>query len=189
MSNLDRIAEIAEKARDSVSGNLKVISPFGSVAVTKPRPADTNSYTAGDVISDTTNSGTATNWVFTNILPAVNAGGKFVITDAFLRVDVASVPSGMSNFRLHLFNQSPSVIPDNSAFDVINADKDKYLGWIEFDTPEDLGSRLWSQKSSINFCRKLNTGSTTLHGVLQTIGSYTPSSGGIKTIGIEVVAI
>jgi hypothetical protein len=95
----------------------------------------------------------------------------------------------MSGFRLHLYNSAPTAILDNSAFNIPVADRSKYIGYIDFDTPSDLGDTLFTQALNVNLFATLATGSTTLYGILQTIGGYTPTSATVKTVNLTVVGV
>ena len=63
------------------------------------RPANTNTYGAGDVVGATVAA-----LEFPNL---INGGGHVMITDVDFRIDLAAVTSGMGNFRLHLYNVTP----------------------------------------------------------------------------------
>jgi hypothetical protein len=93
----------------------------------------------------------------------------------------------MSSFRLHLYNAAPTAIADNVAFNLISADRAKYMGYIDVDTIVDMGDTLWGQVDNVNLlCKTL---STTIYGVLETKGAFTPSSGTIKTVSLKVVGV
>ena len=117
------------------------------------------------------------------------AGGRVTISDVNLEVDVAAIPSGMSTFRLHFYNESPDAILDNAAWDLASAgDRLKYLGYVDLNIPVDLGSTLYSQNNAVYKTVKLATGATALYGVLQTIGGFTPSSGAVKVLNVHAFA-
>ena len=175
------------QAAMSASRPVAIASDQSPVAVTstgfessasQTRPANTTAYTAGDVVG----TDVATNLTFANIGSV--AGGCFEILRVSLRVDVTAVPSGMSTFKLHLFNAAPTAITDNLAFNLISADRSKYLGYITIYQPEDFGDTLWGQDDKVLFKGKLAAASTTLYGVLQTSAGYTPTSGAVKTVAI-----
>jgi hypothetical protein len=168
-------------AIDQTTANARNVSSAGSVAeVQKTRPANTTAYTALDVIG----TDAATNIEFTNVIPV--SADTVIITGAYMRIYTASVPSGMSTFRLHLYNVAPTAITDNLAFTTADADRSKYLGFIEFDTPIAIGGNiLWTQKENLNLVRKLV--STSVFGVLQTVTGFTPTSGCVKEIGLCVL--
>jgi len=146
------------------------------------RPSDTIAYSAGDVIGSSTSATAAIN--FSNIGPA---NGHIIITDVDLRIDIASVPTGMSSFRLHLYTATPgSAYVDNAAWDLVSGDRASYLGYIDFGTPQDFGSTLFVQASGIN--KKLQMGaSTSLFAYLQTTAGYTPNSGGVYTVRLNAI--
>jgi hypothetical protein len=159
----------------------KVSSVGGYISQSLTRANNTDAYTALDVVG-TASSATIT---FTDAL--LQAGGHFIIMGASLRVDVNAVPSGMSSFRLHLYSATPTTIADNAAFNLPAADRDNYYGYIEFDTPTDLGDTLYAFKDNINMKRKLATDSTTIYGILQTVGAFTPSASAVKTVKLHIV--
>jgi len=158
---------------------------FASVSLA--RTADTNLYTALDVIgADAAGSPGSAIQEFTSIGPS---GGYVTITDVDLEIDIAAVISGMTTFRLHLYNAAPAAILDNAAFNLGGtvADRAKYLGYIDLAAPQDLGATIYSQNAQLNKRVKLATGSTSLFGVLQTIGGYTPASGSVFVTKISAI--
>lgn len=153
------------------------------ISATQTRPNNTTAYTAGDVVGQDA----AANIEFTNVMVA--AGDRFVIFNASLRIDVGAIPAGMSSFRLHLYNAAPTAITDNLAYNLIAADRAKYLGFITIPAPIDAGDTLWAQVSDVNFVGKLADASTTLYAVLQTVGAYTPTALTVKTVTLNVAAV
>lgn len=147
--------------------------------VDSTRPADTNAYAAGDVIGTATGSTAAIE--FTNI---GTAGSISIITEVTLRIDVTAVPSGMTTFRLHLYNVTPpSALGDNAAWDLPSGDRSSYLGYLDIGTPVDVGSTLYVQSDPTTRPNKpVKLLSTSLFGYLVTIGGYTPSSAANKSI-------
>lgn len=155
-----------------------------STSASKTRPNDTNAYTASDVIAESASAGTV--WTFSSAGPS---GGKAMITAVTLEIDVAAVPSGMSSFRLHLYNASPTAINDNAAYDLAAGDRTKYLGYITIPAPVDLGATLWAQDPTIRQQVKFASSSTTLYGIVETVGAYTPTAQAVHTIGLQVVKL
>jgi len=151
---------------------------ISTVAAT--RPANTTAYTALDVIGGTT----AALSIFEFTI-APNGGAPMVILSASLRWDAAALPSGAAGTRLHLFNESPTGIADNSAFNLIAADRDKYLGVIPLGTPADLGDTLYVED---DYIRKsiVATGSS-IFGVAQTVIGFTPTSGAVLNWTLQAV--
>jgi len=158
-----------------------VKSQGGNPSATITRPADTTAYTANDVVG----TSPATNITFSDILP--EEGQHFYISGVKMIYNTASVISGMSSFILYLFDSAPTAIADNSAWTLLSADKDKYLGSIEIDLPTDLGAVLVSIKDNINIKRKLATSSTTIYGQLKTSGAFTPGSADVINITLQIV--
>lgn len=144
------------------------------------RPNDTTQYTAGDVCG-----ATAAAWTFANVGPA---NGYIIIQSVSLEVDVTAVPSGMTSFRLHLYNVTPpSALADNAVWDLPSGDRTAYLGYIDLGTPVDVGSSLYVL-SDIN--RQFPMGTTTsLFGYLVTNGTYTPSAQAVKVIRINSLGV
>jgi hypothetical protein len=147
---------------DSVS--VKTAGYVSQPTVT--RPANTTAYAAGDVVG-----GAIT---FTSAGPS---GGHLLITDADLRIDVSAVPSGMTTFRLHLYDVTPpSAIADNAAWDLPSGDRASYLGYVDLTAPTDQGSTLYTQATAVNRKVKLASASTSLFGYLVTTAGYTPAA-------------
>lgn len=148
--------------------------------VSTTRPSNQTPYTAGDAVG-------AASAIIT--FPSVGpAAGNILITSVDLRIDIASVTSGMTTFRLHLYNAAPTAIADNAAFDLVAGDRAGYLGYIDLVTPVDLGSTLVSQTGSIN--RQVKLASTSLYGILTTVGGFTPAAvSEVYTLRIRTVAV
>ena len=153
------------------------------VSASQTRPNDVTAYAALDVVGQNP----AANMTFANVLP--NAGGTFVVLGARLRIDVAAIPAGMSSFRLHLYNAAPTAIADNAAYNLPVADRAKYLGYVEISNVQDIGDTLWSQATGLNFMGKLAVASTSLYGILQTVGAFTPTASVVKTVTLNIVAV
>lgn len=160
-----------------------IYSGNSQVSSTSARPDNPDIYAIGDVCG----TSPATNLTFSNVSNI--AGSGFFITGVNLEIDVAAIPAGMGAFRLHLYNAAPTAIADNTAFNLIAADRDKYLGYIDIVAAIDLGDTLWSQNDNLNFKGKLAAASTTLYGVLETRTAYTPTANAVKKVILKVVAI
>lgn len=148
---------------------------------TVTRPNDVIAYAAGDVIGESP----AVNLMFSNV--SEKAGGSIVITNLKIEFSASAIPSGMSGFRLHLYSAAPTAILDNSAFNLIAADRTKYLGYIPVANPVDLGDTLIAQENYVGLKMKLLDGSKTLYGVLETLGAYTPTAQCAKKITLEII--
>lgn len=142
------------------------------------RPADTTAYTAGDVVGATLAA-----IEFRNI---GDHGQSILITDADLRIDVTSVPAGMTTFRLHLYNATPpSALADNAAWDLPAGDRLAYLGYIDLGTPVDVGSTLFVQTDGSGSKQIKMGASSSLWGYLVTNGGFTPTSAAVKAVRLN----
>jgi hypothetical protein len=99
---------------------------LSSVSIT--RTADTNAYTAGDVIGAATGSTAAVEFV--NI-GQPSGDRDILITSAELEIDASAIPSGMTSFNLYLYSATPpGALGDNAAFDLSSGDRASFLGKI-----------------------------------------------------------
>jgi hypothetical protein len=184
LNNVSKDANLQIENVDAKSTNpVPVYSNSSQVSDTFTRPNNTDIYAIGDVCG--TNPGT--NLLFSSVSNI--AGSGFFIVGANLEIDVAAIPAGMGAFRLHLYNAAPTAIADNAAFNLIEADRTKYLGYIDIAAAIDLGETLWSQNDNLNFKSKLAASSTALYGVLETRTAYTPTANAVKKVILKVVAI
>lgn len=156
----------------------------GTVTVSLTRTADTNAYTANDVVGAATGSTAALS--FLSIGPP---GGNLMITGSSLEIDAAAIISGQTSYDLHLYSVTPpSALGDNVAWDLPSGDRTAYLGKISLGTPIDIGSTLYVEQNSIN--KQIKLGSTsTLFAYLVTVGAYTPASGTVHVINLHVVGV
>ena len=134
------------------------------------RPSDTTVYTAGDVVGATTGSAIHT------LTTAGPSGGYILIQSISMVTHDTSVPAGMSSFRVHFYNASPTAIADNAAFDLLTTDHGKYLGYVDLPAPQDFGSSIYTQTDYPGRLVKLATGSTSLFIEIETKGAFTPAS-------------
>ena len=158
--------------------------PIGkTVSASQTRPNNTTAYDALDVVGQDP----AANMAFSNVI--ADEGGAFVIFGARLRIDVAAIPAGMSSYRLHLYNAAPTAIVDNAAYNLPSGDRAKYLGYVEISGVLDIGDTLWAQATGVNFVDKLDAGSTSLYGILQTVSAFTPTAQTVKTVILNISAV
>lgn len=154
------------------------------VAVTLTRTADTNAYTANDVMGAATGSTAAL--TFTNLCPV--SGGTIMITSASFEHDASALISGESSFVLHLYNVTPpSALGDNAAFDLPSGDRSAYLGSINLGTPVDLGSTLYVATDGIN--KQIKCAGTNIYGYLVTVGAFTPASAAVHVVTLHAVGL
>jgi hypothetical protein len=154
-----------------------------SRTVSFARTADTNAYTANDVIGSATGSTAAMR--FSGLTAG---GGVHRIISSALRVDSTAVISGEANYRVHLHaGPPPSALGDNVAFDIPAGDRASYLGFVDLGTPVDLGSTLYiKSEQAVDFDLPANTD---LHGYLVTIGAYTSTSARVYAVTLRAVRV
>ena len=140
---------------------------------TVARPDNATPYTAGDVVG-----ATAAAMEFTTL----GLAGKISrIIGTRLEIDVAVVPSGMSSFRLHLYNVTPpSALADNAVWDLPAGDRAAYLGYVDLGTPVDVGSTLYVQQTGLDV--DILFAGTSLFSYLVTNGGYTPTNLAVKSV-------
>lgn len=163
------------------TGSLTVDGRAYRNTATITRPSNTTAYTAGDVVGDTGGSAILT---LSTIGPA---GGYILIQSAALVFSDSSVPSGMGAFRIHLYNSTPTAIADNAPFDLTSGERASYMGYIEFNAPQDLGSTIYTQLDYPGRLIKLAAASTTLYAEIETRGAYTPVSASTVELRISTL--
>lgn len=151
--------------------------------ITVTRPANTTPYGAGDVVG-----ATAAAITFTLSGPTA---GSVMVTSASLEIDVSAIPSGMTSFRLHLYNVTPpSAYADNAVWDLPSGDRASYLGYIDLGSPADLGSTLFTQVDGVNKQLKLAAAETAVYGYLVTTGAFTPAGNSeVYVVKLHTVAL
>jgi hypothetical protein len=153
------------------SGSLTIDGTAYAATVSFTRPANTTAYTAGDVIG----TGASNDAIHT--LSSIGSSGGYVVVQSIeLVLGISAVPSGMTSFRVHFYDSSPTAAADNSAFDLASGDRAKYLGYIDMPAPVDLGATCFTQIDYPGKLFKLASASTSLFCELQTVGGFTPAA-------------
>jgi hypothetical protein len=153
------------------SSSLTVDGKAYLASVDITRPANTTAYSAGDVIG--TGSGDAAIITLSTIGPS---GGYVMVQSIELVLGIASLPTGMTSFRVHFYNDKPAAAADNSVFDLASGDRAKYLGYVDLPTPVDLGATLYTQADYSGRLLKLASATTALYAEVQTVGGFTPAN-------------
>lgn len=188
---LTETAPTTDIASSGLNGRLQriaqrltsLISPGLSVAVSVTRTADTNAYTANDVLGSATGS---TAGIDFNL--AAISGSNILITSVALERDVAALISGETSYNLHLYNVTPpSALGDNVAFDLPSGDRASYLGVISLGTPVDIGATLYVEQNGVN--KQVKLSGTHIFGYLVTVGAYTPASASVHKITLSAVQL
>lgn len=150
------------------------------VSTTITRPSNATAYLANDVIS--TKAGSVL--TFSNATKL--SGSKIIVINANIMINVDAVPSGMDEFRLHLYSSAPTAIADNEAFNLPEDDRSKYLGFVTISTANDFGDTVYVQ--SVNTNKIVNLVDTTdIYGILETVDAFTPSSGDVFTVSMGIL--
>lgn len=165
----------------SSTNAVYITSNSATSSDSQTRPDNTTAYTAGDVVG----TDGATNLEFTNVV--ANSGATAIITGAMLEIDVNAVPSGMNSFRLHLYTSAPTAIADNTAYNLPSGDRTKYAGWIDIDVPTDIGDTIFSRVNNVNF--QVAPSTTSLFGLLETRGAYTPSAEDVAKVTLFALEV
>lgn len=149
-------------------------------SITFTRPANTTAYTAGDVV------GSATSAI--HELTGAASSSSFVFVQSIqLLINNASVPSGMTGFRVHLYSSAPTAISDNAAYTFTTSDLAAWQDSFDLSTPAVRGSMLRSQAYYQGGVMKLQPASSSLYAVIETLGAYTPASGTAYTLRVKVL--
>ncbi len=193
--NVERLqVNIASSVGLTISGLVQVFGTTVGVgyksSFTQTRPNNTTPYTALDVVGEDA----AENMEFGGIGPEAEGmvNGKVIITHVALRMDRNAVPAGMTQFRLHLFNGAPTAITDNLAFNLIEADRGIYQGYIEIPTPLDLGDTIYNDTEGGYYPvrKEVEVNSIgNLYGVLQTVGGYAPAASTSFNVALKAVSV
>lgn len=171
--------EASEAHIGEVGGNL------ATVAIEVTRPADTNAYTAGDVVSNAT-SGSVLRTV-ANLL-RVNAGTGYLVGARLITDKKSITPS----FRVHLFNVSnPTFGHDNEAHQERYADIGKKIGSFDLPamtTPADTSNSTLSQSldMTLRVPIKAAAATRTIYALLEALDAFTPASGQKFTLELTV---
>jgi hypothetical protein len=153
------------------------------------RPADTTTYTAGDAMGAGSAAGDC-------ILEFPNPGSAFragKVTSARLTKSDPSKTTA-DTFRLLLFRKAPSVDPDDNAAPttswVKHADRDSYIGSIDFETAEVHADCIMYEGQdyvpSGGLPYQENGQDGTIYGILTALGAYEPASAEVFTVQLAI---
>lgn len=161
----------------------KAAMPAIITGSTVTRPADTTAYASGDLVANSTTAGSVTPISFASVVLA--EGGCVRVERA--RLFKTGTSTTNASFRLHLFNATPSTIAngDNAAFLTARAG---YVGAL--DVTIDRAFSDGSHGAGISLTGSPMTltipSGTTLYGLLEARGAYTPASAEVITAVLEV---
>jgi hypothetical protein len=158
-------------------------------ASTITRPSDTTAYAVGDLVANSTTSGSVTPFT---LAAARITDGSFIIRRVRLRKSSTTLTN--AQFRVHLFNASPTVsVGDNEAFNSAGAlsttGTAAYLGYtdITIDVGFSDGSNGFSGSTFLDTQVKLSGGNANMYALLEARAAYTPTSAETITVTVEIL--
>lgn len=151
-------------------------------AVSFTRPADTTAYASGDIVANSTTAGSVVPLNFPNVS---NGIGRTV---QIRRVRIVKSGTSVTNasFRVHLFNVLPTVGSGDNAAISISTGAAKYLGQVDVTVGQTFGDGAFGAATTEINCHPVG-GATTLYGLLECRGAYTPGNAEVFTISLEAV--
>lgn len=150
------------------------------------RPADTNAYAQYDVVCGSTTEPALLE--FASVAQHEGKGGWIRKIKAYKN----STNITNASFRLHLFNKSITAVADNAQFPRLYANRDKYVGYIDFvfasgGTGSDCAFAYGTMSSdNMPLSFKTENPENKLYGVLEAQAAYTPASGELFSIQLEI---
>lgn len=160
--------------------------PIQRTTSTVTRPADTAQYASGDLIANSTTAA--------NVTPLTFDGGLALVRKVVLTKDDDDTTS--ASFRLHLFSGDPtSTAPaagDNGALS-LNTDIDEYLGSFDFDmsSSPDIYNTAGNAAVGVplNGTEVFLPTTSAVYGLLEARGTYTPASGEVFTVALDILRV
>lgn len=174
----------------SDQGNVPVISNNSEVRISAnfTRPADTTAYASGDLVANSTSSGSVVPLSFTN---AVRSAGDCVRIER-VRIEKSGASLTNASFRLHLFEASPTTtVGDNGVFNNAGVLATNNVLNMAGTFPVTM---IWSGSDGAMGIGVPTTGAgatasptsgTSLFGLLEVTGAYTPVSGEVFYVVLE----
>lgn len=174
----------------SDQSNVPVISNNSEVRISAnfTRPSDTTAYAAGDLVANSTTSGSVVPLSFANV---VRSAGDCVRIER-VRIEKSGTSLTNASFRLHLFEASPTpTVGDNGVFNnagvlatnnVLNhaGTFPVTMSWSGSDGAMGIGVPTTGAGATVS-----PTSGTTIYGLLEVTGAYTPSSGEVFYVVLE----
>lgn len=154
-----------------VAGNMTTIT-----APEMTRPSDTNAYTAGDVVGDSTT--TITLLAFANFA-RVNNGSGYIV-GARLVTDKKSITP---RIRVHLFKvTNPTLGGDNAAWQDRYADDANVLGYFDLPamqtgTDSTNSTQSWTQDLTLRIPYICASATRSIYAALEALDAFTPANG------------
>jgi hypothetical protein len=138
---------------------------------TLTRPADTTAYAFGDMVANSTTAGSV---VALSFLTATPIGGIGRIDAVHIRKSGTSTTN--ASFRIHFYTVSPTIASgDNAAFSTSGLTT--YIGAMDVTVDRTFTDGACGRGTPITVSPiLLTTNNTTLFGLIEARGAYTPAS-------------
>ena len=160
-----------------------IITPSHTIT----RPADTNAYTAGDLIANSTTAGSVVPMRF-GVSGLANAGRGLVKAARLLK---SATTTTDAQFRVWLFTASPTVTNgDNGALAVATAATIMRALAIDMQTTALAmgGGHLQYAAFSPEVCFDLGSETRAIYGLLEATDGYVPASAETFTVTLEIAS-
>jgi hypothetical protein len=159
--------------------STQVLGKCHSTGVTITRPADTTTYTAGDVVCNAA----------TLQIPNVARSGSAVIQHATLVS--SSNPTLKGDFELWLFSATVAAVADNAAFAPTDAEMLTFVGMIPFATADFKAGLSGADGPGNAMCQSsslaIPTTAGTLYAQLVVRNAYVPISAEVLKINLNIL--
>lgn len=161
-------------------------NPIAVVSANFTRPSNTTAYTSGDLVADTVTAGSVAPLTFATAARTTAGSGQVLRA----RLKKSTNTTTAASFRLHLYKSSPTCT--NGDNDAWLTTQSGYLGSFDLDASGSAG-RVFSDPaaevigvptvgSQVNFVAT----ATTIYGLLEARGAYTPGSAEVFTVELEI---
>lgn len=180
--NASSVTVTVATSDDGTAQSPKVVSWTVQPTATLTRPGDTTAYTANDSVANSTGSPTAL--TFSNC--ARVTGGCGLIRDATLIL--SGMTTTVAEFHLWVFDTSPTVTADNSAFNPSDGDAANVQCVLMFNAgnmSDGTSNRVYKLVNAPQMFK--TSGALELYGALMTRTGYTPTSGETYQFDLDIV--
>lgn len=152
---------------------------FAVATASVTRPADTTAYASGDLVANSTTAGSVEPLTF-----AATSGSGVPGQVRRVRLSKSGTSTTNASFRLHLYNAEPTPANgDNGAWSTDAAGN--YLGSVDVTVDKAFtDGAAGFATAELNF--RAAAGATTLYGLIEARGAYTPASAEVFTAALEV---
>lgn len=138
------------------------------------RPNDTTAYAAGDALSNSTTAPTA----LTFNVPFESILNEVLIT--------SSVKGGtLPQFKLWLFDTSPTAVNDNEALALSDAQNDTVIAVIPFGSSTQSSATNNARLEATALQRIIKAKTTSIYGLIEVTNTYTPAANEVIKVTLK----